>query len=65
MGKGYIDGNKVVVFSEKVPNPVAVRYGWSNNPYDDNLVNSAGCWLLPSVQTSGKELPKNEQVFLV
>lgn len=42
-----IDGNKVVVFSEKVPNPVAVRYGWSNNPYDDNLVNSAGLLASP------------------
>ncbi len=45
--KAYIDGNKVVVFSEKVPNPVAVRYGWSNNPYDDNLVNSAGLLASP------------------
>lgn len=61
--KAYIDGNKVVVFSEKVPNPVAVRYGWSNNPYDDNLVNSAGLLASPSVQTSGKELPKMSRFF--
>ena len=47
MAKAYIDGNKVVVFSEKVPNPVAVRYDWSNNPYDDNLVNSAGLLASP------------------
>lgn len=27
-----IDGGKVEVSSDKVPNPVAVRYAWSNNP---------------------------------
>lgn len=33
--------NQVVVTSDQVPQPVAVRYGWANNP-DVNLVNSAG-----------------------
>lgn len=36
--KAYIDGDNVVVYSDKVKNPVAVRYGWSNNP-DINLYN--------------------------
>lgn len=45
--KAYIDGDKVVVFSEKVKKPVAVRYGWSNNPHDDNLVNSDGLLASP------------------
>jgi len=27
-----IDGNTVVVSSPQVPNPVAVRYGWANDP---------------------------------
>lgn len=45
--KAYIDGNKVVVFSEKVPNPVAVRYAWSDNPEDNNLVNGAGLLASP------------------
>lgn len=45
--KAYIDGDKVVVFSEKVKNPEAVRYGWSNNPHDDNLVNSDGLLASP------------------
>lgn len=34
-----IRGNKVVVSSELVKNPVAVRYAWSNNPEDANLCN--------------------------
>lgn len=39
--KGEIDGKSVVVFSEKVNEPVHVRFGWHKlaNP---NLVNSAG-----------------------
>ena len=45
--KAYIDGNKVVVFNENITAPVAVRYGWSNNPYDNNLVNSAGLLASP------------------
>lgn len=34
--------NKVVVSSDEVKNPVAVRYGWANNPDDLNLYNKEG-----------------------
>jgi sialate O-acetylesterase len=36
-----IDGETVVVSSSQVAKPVAVRYGWADNP-DCNLYNSAG-----------------------
>ncbi|RXF69658.1 sialate O-acetylesterase [Arcticibacter tournemirensis] len=36
-----IVGNTVVVSSPQVPNPVAVRYNWANNP-SGNLYNVAG-----------------------
>jgi sialate O-acetylesterase len=36
-----IEGDHVLVSSPDVPKPVAVRYGWANNP-DCNLVNSSG-----------------------
>ena len=36
-----IDGDRVIVSSKQVKEPVAVRYAWANNP-DVNLVNSAG-----------------------
>ncbi len=36
-----IDGDKVIATSDKVPNPVAVRYAWSDNP-TCNLFNAAG-----------------------
>lgn len=36
------DNNTVVVFSNEVKSPEAVRYAWSNNPDDANLYNSCG-----------------------
>ena len=36
-----IDGNKVVLGCKAVAEPVAVRYGWANNP-DVNLYNGGG-----------------------
>ena len=38
----YIKGDKVVVHSDKVPNPVAVRYAWADNPEGANLYNREG-----------------------
>ncbi|MFP4548939.1 MAG: sialate O-acetylesterase [Fidelibacterota bacterium] len=43
--KAKVKGDKVVVWSDGVKNPVAVRYAWANNPVC-NLYNSAG---LPAV----------------
>jgi sialate O-acetylesterase len=37
-----VDGKTVVVYSEEVPDPVSVRYGWANNPDDVNLYNKEG-----------------------
>lgn len=36
-----IDGDRVAVWSDEVPDPVAVRYGWANNPAA-NLYNAEG-----------------------
>jgi len=36
------DKNKVKVWCSAVPNPVAVRYGWTNSPIDANLFNIQG-----------------------
>jgi sialate O-acetylesterase len=40
--RAFIEGDKVIVFSPKVAKPVAVRYGWSDNPGDANLYNKEG-----------------------
>ena len=37
-----IEGSNVVVWSARVPHPVAVRYAWSENPADANLYNRDG-----------------------
>ncbi|MFA6187063.1 MAG: sialate O-acetylesterase [Phycisphaerae bacterium] len=37
-----IEGDSVVVYSEHILNPVAVRYAWEINPYGCNLYNKAG-----------------------
>ncbi len=37
-----IDNQTVVVYSEKIKDPVSVRYGWANNPDDVNLYNLEG-----------------------
>ncbi len=37
-----IEGSHVVVWSSRVPHPVAVRYAWSQNPADANLYNRDG-----------------------
>lgn len=37
-----IKGDKVIVWSEKVPQPVAVRYAWADNPDGANLYNKEG-----------------------
>lgn len=45
--QAYISGDKVIVYSDQVSDPVAVRYGWGNNPFDINLVNSDGLLASP------------------
>ncbi len=40
--KADIQGDKVVVWSDQVPNPVAVRYAWADNPGEANLYNKEG-----------------------
>ena len=45
--QAYIKNNEVVVFSDEVENPIAVRYGWANNPIEINLINSDGLLASP------------------
>lgn len=39
--KGYQDGNDLIVYSDAVATPVALRYDWSNSP-DGNVYNREG-----------------------
>ncbi|HBC87496.1 MAG TPA: 9-O-acetylesterase [Lentisphaeria bacterium] len=44
--KAKIDGDKIIVSSDDMKKPVAVRYAWANNPEGCNLYNKEG---LPAV----------------
>lgn len=51
-----IDGDTVVVWNDQVPQPVAVRYGWANNPAA-NLYNGAGLPTSPFRTDNGQNTP--------
>lgn len=40
--KAYMDGSNVVVYSDDVPDPVAVHYGWADDAGEANLFNKEG-----------------------
>jgi len=40
--EAVVEGNKVIVWNEHIPEPVRVRYAWGNNPGDANLKNRPG-----------------------
>ncbi len=40
--KAKIENNKLIIWSDKVPKPVAVRYAWADNPEGANLYNKEG-----------------------
>jgi sialate O-acetylesterase len=40
--KAKIEGDKIIVWSDEVESPVAVRYAWADNPDGANLYNKAG-----------------------
>lgn len=45
--KAWIEGNDVVVSSDKVSSPVAAHFAWADNPEDANLYNNEGFPALP------------------
>jgi len=40
--KAQVEGDRVSVWSDKIAEPVAVRYAWSDNPEGCNLYNAEG-----------------------
>ena len=55
-----IEGKKVVVTCDQVPNPVAVRYGWADNPQGINLINRDRLFQdgLPATPFEGRKVTK-------
>ncbi|RFS26549.1 hypothetical protein DVR12_01825 [Chitinophaga silvatica] len=59
--KAYLDGNKVIVFSDDVTNPVAVRFGWADDNLEDNLFNKEGFPAAPFRTDSWKGVTENNK----
>lgn len=57
--KAYLKGNEVIVSSEHVSNPKAVRFGWRGDDSACNLFNSAGLPVIPFRTDEWKTLTKD------
>jgi sialate O-acetylesterase len=57
--KAKIEGNNVVVGNDHIPNPIAVRYAWADNPEGANLYNKEGLPAAP-FRTDNFEDPNTE-----
>lgn len=55
--KAYQEGGDVVVYSENIVNPIAVRYNWGNSP-DGNLYNGEDLPVVPFRTDNWKEISK-------
>lgn len=59
--KAAIDGNSVVVSSDQVRSPVAVRFAWADNPDDANLFNQEGFPAVPFRSDSWQGITKDNK----
>ncbi len=59
--KASIEGNRIIVYSEQVKKPIAVRYAWADNPEDVNLYNRENLPTVPFRTDSWDGLTKNKK----
>jgi sialate O-acetylesterase len=59
----FVQGNQIIVSSDSVANPLAVRYGWSNAPDDINLYNADGFPASPFRTDSWRSLTDSVKFF--
>ncbi len=57
-----IEGNKVIVWNDAIPNPVAVRYAWGQNPAGEKLFNTED---LPASPFRTDSWAVGKQYFLI
>lgn len=58
LAKAFIKNNTVVLFSDKVENPVAVHFGWIGDATDNNLFNNEGFPAVPFRTDDWKTITK-------
>ncbi len=59
--KAFIKDNKVILFSDKVPNPVAVHFSWMGDATESNLFNKEGFPAVPFRTDEWKTVTKDEK----
>lgn len=59
--KAFIKGNTVILFNEKVENPVAVHFGWIGDASECNLFNKEGYPAVPFRTDEWKTVTKDEK----
>jgi len=59
--KAYMDGTNIVVYSDGIVNPVAVRYGWADDAGECNLYNKDGFPAWPFRTDSWSGITENEK----
>ncbi|MDP3311726.1 sialate O-acetylesterase [Lutibacter sp.] len=59
--KAYIKNNKIILFSDKVPNPVAVHFSWVGDASESNLFNKEGFPAVPFRTDEWKTVTKDEK----
>lgn len=57
--EGVIDGDEIVVYSDKVHQPIAVRYAWADNP-ECNLINKENLPAIPFRTDAWKGITQKE-----
>ncbi len=62
--RAFIKGNTVVLFSDKVENPIAVHFGWVGNASDCNLFNKEGFPAVPFRTDEWKTVTKGEKYII-
>lgn len=59
--KALIEGDHVIVFSNEVSNPVAVRFGWADDAGENNLFNKEGFPVSPFRTDKWKGVTEKEK----
>ena len=60
-----IINNKVILFSENVPNPIAIHFGWADDASDNNLYNKEGFPAVPFRTDNWKNVTENAKYKMV
>ncbi len=59
--KAWVEGNEVVVSTDIMTTPVAVRFAWADNPDDANLFNKEGFPAVPFRTDNWKGITENSK----